>query len=158
MESKNKKVITVFSNPLEEKRKKEAAQYALEHPESRVEDKKYAFELSDENLLVEKLKDVCTRRIHTWSYRSVDCNLDIVNEEYGSGGIVVYGFFKYKPVTVPFICLYDYHIEKAFVFTFKKIEDIDSYDFDSLIDDFLVDHNEFQHIFQSEKPKFILPS
>ena len=77
MESKNKKVITVFSNPLEEKRKKEAAQYALEHPESRVEDKKYAFELSDENLLVEKLKDVCTRRIHTWSYRSVDCNLQV---------------------------------------------------------------------------------
>lgn len=156
MESKNKKVITVFFNPLEEKRKKEAAQYALEHPESRVEDKKYAFELSDENLLVEKLKDVCTRRIHTWTYSSVYCDLDIVGEENGIGGTVVYGFFKYKPVTVPFVCIYDYHKEKAFVFTFKKVEAIDGYDFDSLIDDFLVDHNEFQHIFQSEKSKFIL--
>jgi hypothetical protein len=155
MESIGRKVIKVYTNPIEEKKKQDAAQYLLEHPEDRVENKKYALKLSDENFLVEKLKDVCTKRIHTWSYR-VDCDLDIVGEENEGEGTLIYGFFKYKPVIVPFICVYDYSLEKAFVYTFKKVEDTNDYDFDGLVDDFLVEHSEFQHIYQSDRPQFIL--
>jgi hypothetical protein len=35
MESVGRKVIKVYSNPIEEKKKKDAAQYLLEHPEDR---------------------------------------------------------------------------------------------------------------------------
>jgi hypothetical protein len=120
MDSIGKKVIKVYIDPFEEKEKKDAELYTLRHPECRVENKKYAFDLSDENFLIEKLKYACTRKIHTWTYHSVDCDLEIVGEENESGGTVIYGFFKYKPVTVPFICVYDYSLEKAFVYTSKK--------------------------------------
>ena len=146
METKSKKIVT-YSNPFEEKRKQEAMQYAMDHPESRVEDKKYSFALSSEDELMEKLKDACTRRIHSWTYRVVKCDIEIVDEENGKEGILLYGFFKYTQVIVAFICVYDYNLEKAFVFTFKKVDDTDNYDFDSLVEDFFIEHTEFQHIY-----------
>ena len=148
MEHRNTKIIVTYSNPIEEKRKKDAALYALEHPEVRVEDKKYSFAISSEDDLMSGLRDACTRRIHTWSQRLVNCDIEIIGEENEKEGTLLYGFFKYTQVTVSFICVYDYHKEMAFLFTFKKVIDTDNYDFDSIVDNFLVEHKEFQHIYQ----------
>ena len=98
MEHRNTRIIVTYSNPIEEKRKKDAALYALEHPEVRVEDKKYSFAISSEDDLMSGLRDACTRRIHTWSQRLVNCDIEIIGEENEKEGTLLYGFFKYTQV------------------------------------------------------------
>lgn len=149
MEDKNTRRIVTYSNPFENKRMQDAIKYAMEHPESKVEDKEYAAQLSSENGLEWMLYDASTRRIHTWKYRFVDCDVKIVGKENENDGVLLYGFFIYKQVTVSFICVYEYQIEKVSVFTFKKVDNTDGFDFDSLVDEFLEEHTKFQYLYQS---------
>lgn len=156
METKSTRKIVIYSNPIEENRNREAAQYALEHPESRVEDKQYTFKITNEDTLSVKLTDVCTRRIHTWTY-PVKCDMEIIDEESERDDTtLVYGFFKYLKVTVPFICICEYSKEKATVYTLKKVNEIEDYDFDTSIDEFLTQHREYQYLYQSKTSGFII--
>ena len=139
-----------YDNLCSSKSSTERAMYSREHPEVNAEDKKYVFVHDGKIKLQDELKRVCERYLHTWSTPN-RCTVDKIGEEdAGDSCTINYGFLRYPQVTVSFIYLNEYKIGRITIFTFKKVEDTKNFDFEELIDNFLEEHTEYQHFYQSK--------